>query len=155
MDQFQKFDGKNKIPNVNQYIKDWLNNNPNGTIAIGTDSIQKKKYVTYAIVIALFYDGNKGAHLIYKNFKEKNNSKLPLFNRLWNEVMYTYDTLELLKREVGVIAIPHIDINVDEDAGSNIAYQAAMGFFKSQGYDVVGKPMAWVASCAADCRCNN
>jgi len=48
----------------------------------------------------------------------------------------------------------HIDVNSKEGEGSNIVYNAAVGYIKGMtGLDPKTKPDAWAASCCADHYC--
>ena len=116
---------------VQEHIIQWMKENPGGKIVVGTDSSEFKRSTLYATVIALFFEGQKGAHLIYT--KRRDKKRTPLISRLWEEVNLTFIVLEEIKNEIGIIGTSHIDINCDEEWDSNVLYAAAMGFFKGNG----------------------
>ena len=173
---FKKADGT-QINDVNQYVKNWLNDNPYGEIYLGCDSQEHAKYVTYAIVIVMhkFNESKednpnrtgKGAHVIKCIIKDKENltpkqnnfiidkSGKRQFNtgllatKLWKEVELTIEAAKLLDIDQEKIKI-HIDYNSKEDAGSHMLYASGLGYAQGMGYHAEAKPYAWAASSVAD-----
>ena len=92
MEGFKLFGGT-QIPDVGQYVLDYVTKYPDTMVFIGTDSTQLRKQTLYATAIMLYHPG-AGAHIIYKRYR------LPkikdLFNRLWNEVEYTKTVAEYI-----------------------------------------------------------
>lgn len=131
-------------------------------IYIGTDS-QKKKHgkTRYATVIVVHYNGNNGAKIFgtidtEKDIKEAKNRP---FNRMMKE---TYKTAEIyleLSNSIGKrYCEVHLDINEDENYGSHIALQSAVGYIKGVlGIIPITKPAekSFAASCVADHWCKN
>jgi predicted RNase H-related nuclease YkuK (DUF458 family) len=170
---FQKLDGT-IIEDVAQYVKDYFNtkrkeNAGEFEIFIGSDSqrVRKGKMTLYSTVICLYIVG-KGAHLIYARTKRndisptarktKRGMKRPadsgLFYRLQWEVEYSMQVANYLNQndvfaECG-IAQMHFDIAVNPEFDSHIAYNYAVGYAKSYGYNPRTKPEAIAASYAAD-----
>lgn len=152
MKKFQNRDGQ-KIENVSEYVKNWLNEHIECEIYIGCDSQETHNRVTYVTTICL-YERGKGAHVIYKKEYEPKQTlgKTNMHTRLWNEVTKSIevaDTLKDLDRPITV----HVDYNSKQTEKSNQLYEAGIGYAKSMGYDAVGKPDAWAASSAADNYC--
>lgn len=92
MEGFKLFGGT-QIPDVGQYVLDYVTKYPDTMVFIGTDSTQLRKQTLYATAIMLYHPG-AGAHIIYKRYR------LPkikdLFTRLWNEVEYTKTVSEYI-----------------------------------------------------------
>ena len=169
---FRKVDGT-VIENVAQYIKDYFVQKRRETsdgfeIFIGTDSqrVRKGRLTLYATVICLYTVG-KGAHIIYA--KTKRNDIAPtarknkrgkkvrpadtgLFYRLQWEIDYSMQVANYLNENKVFaecdVAQVHLDISVNEENDSNIAYGYAMAV--ASGYNPRCKPQAIAASYAAD-----
>lgn len=158
--KFKKWSGEN-IEDLRSYIKQFIKQNNNVKIAIGTDSLKRKKGIKYAIVIALFYSSisgeyDKGAHVLYHTFGI--NKKLDLWTRLWNEIEASKEVADfiqdILSEENAKNNIEiHIDINPDVQWESNKLLKAATGYLSSLGYNTIVKPFSWVAMSAADKLC--
>ena len=163
---FKKVYDASVIEDVQGYLQDFLSKNKGTKIAVGTDSLEHKRTVVYATIIALFHPSidkagvityHKGAHLIYT--KKKVKGKIDMWNRLWNEVEMTREVAEFIGEDVlnsngwdKEVEI-HLDINPDEKWDSNKLFASAVGMFEGLGYSVVVKPYGWVASSAADVLC--
>ena len=99
-------------------------------------------------------DGKHGARvfgdIVYEQVEDAVKSKP--FNRLWKEAekvveLYEqfFDVLEDRKFEL------HIDINPEENTGSNVVHNAAVGYIQGMtGITPKVKPDAWAASKGAD-----
>jgi hypothetical protein len=177
---FKKFDGK-VINDISAYVNGWLSDKDKCEIHIGTDSQVKNNSVIYVTVICMWEVG-KGVHIIYEkealprsaklvpfkaqDFKKRNPDKKfkpkqeDLFLRLWGEIERTKTVADIISshllrnmHKAPVSINVHLDINPDEKHGSNVAYQAGVGYFQGQEYDVFAKPDAWAASHAADMLC--
>lgn len=63
--RFKKFGGE-KINDIVEYIKDYISENPNVTISLGCDSVQRRKKTVYAFTL-MFYSVSikNGAHVVY------------------------------------------------------------------------------------------
>ena len=65
IDKFKKFGGE-QIPNVIEYLKELILNQPTLTITVGCDSIQRRRNTTYAVTIMIYNnDIRNGAHVIF------------------------------------------------------------------------------------------
>jgi len=63
--RFKKFGGE-FIPDIIEYLKEYINQEPNVTISLGCDSVQKRRKTIYAITIMLYNtDIKNGAHVIF------------------------------------------------------------------------------------------
>lgn len=153
---FKKYDGT-VIENPNQYLKEWIIDNPHGNIFIGCDSQQHKKYIKYAISIIMHRMDEEGlghgAHVIFTSYIDTNKSlKTDLFTKLWAEAEYTLIVAKLFEDFKKKIEI-HLDYNSDESSYSNVLYNPGIGYFTGQGFKTKGKPYAYAASNVADNLC--
>lgn len=160
-EKFKKWNGKDKIDDLESYIYQILNNDKFTKIAIGTDSKFRSKkikdklfhYVNYFTVISFTY-GNRGTHLIFRKEVMKGEGKISLFSRLWREVTLSADLALWMHEKCNIIPCIHLDINPDERFESNMLYKSAEGFIKYElGFPVEVKPNAATASRAADHLC--
>ena len=138
-----------------EYIKRFIIEHPTAKIYLGADSQRiKHKKVRFATVVVVHYEGSKGGRVFHDITYEKiADAKLGRpFNRMMREVtMVTdiYTQLEdvLIERDFEV----HLDVNPDENHGSNVAYGAAKGMIWGMiGVEPVCKPDSWCSSCVAD-----
>lgn len=119
-----------------QYIKDHMIKNPEVEILIGCDSQNRKRETVYAIVIGL-YKPSKGAHVLYSRLTTPRVRIEENTMRLLNEVWYSVEVAELIKKELGIVATwIDVDINQDERYKSNQALANALGLVKGMGYKV-------------------
>ncbi|NDF16387.1 MAG: hypothetical protein EB079_00255 [Verrucomicrobia bacterium] len=89
LDRFKKFGGDH-IPNIIEYINEFIKKEPDVTISIGCDSEQKHKKTMYAITI-MFHNGDlrKGAHVVF--FRESSDKIKDNNERLFKEAQYLHD----------------------------------------------------------------
>lgn len=96
--RFKKFGGE-YIPDIVEYLKEYLKNEPNATISVGCDSIQKRKRTIYACTIMLYNtDIRNGAHVVF--FRENIEKIRDNFERLHKEAQYCHDISEFLDKEL-------------------------------------------------------
>lgn len=96
--KFKKFGGV-IIPDVVEYIKEYLSLKPMATITVGCDSIQKRRKTIYAITIMLYNnDIRNGAHVVY--FTENKPKIRDNQERLYVEAKYAYDVGTYLDQEL-------------------------------------------------------
>lgn len=96
--RFKKFGGA-FIPDIVEYLKSQLEIDPNLTISVGCDSIQKRRKTLYAITIMLYNgDIKNGAHLVF--FRENINKVKNNFERLQKEAEYLHEIGEFLNEEL-------------------------------------------------------
>lgn len=96
--RFKKFGG-GYIPDVVQYIKSHIENDPAVTISVGCDSIQRRRKTVYAITIMIYNtDLKKGAHVVFFRdsvIKVRDNNE-----RLYKEAQWLYDVGNWLNGEL-------------------------------------------------------
>ena len=140
-------------------VKQFIRNNPTAKIYLGCDSVRLKNKVKFATVICIHYGGSHGAKVFgeisYKDIKDANLSK-PI-NRMLAEVSLVielyYKLENVLIERIDDVSV-HLDINPNENEGSNIAYGAAMGMIQGTiGITPMMKPEAFSASFCADRYC--
>lgn len=87
--KFKKFGGS-YIPDIVEYLKDYISKDPYTTITIGCDSIQKRRRTIYAITIMLYNSNLKeGAHVVF--FRESLSKFKDNQERLYKEAQYLYE----------------------------------------------------------------
>lgn len=144
---FKKWTGK-ELNNTEQYIKDYIKENPNIEIIIGTDSQNKSNYTKYSTVIVLYTPG-RGGHCIFKRWK---TSKEKVKNvRLLKEVEESLNIANKLV-EAGLPKPKYIDLDINPNPKfkSYEVYQTAKGWVESMGYEVRFKTLAPLVTTAAD-----
>ena len=96
--RFKKFGGE-FIPDIIEYIKDYIKPDPTVTISLGCDSIQKRRKTIYAITIMLYNtDVRNGAHVVF--FRENISKVRDNFDRLHKEAQYVHEIGEFLQKEL-------------------------------------------------------
>lgn len=87
--RFKKFGG-DYIPDIIEYLRDYIEKDPSVTISIGCDSIQKRRRTVYAITI-MMYNGDlrHGAHVVF--FRESCSKIRENNERLFKEAQYLHD----------------------------------------------------------------
>jgi len=136
------------IPDYKNYVLDWLRHHPNGEIHIGCDSKKRGKRVKYSTVICLRNVG-RGVSELYCN--EIETAPPDDYSRLWNEVTRAVNVAEELKSLCKITV--HVDINSNPKYRSHRLYDASIGLINSMGFEGVGKPLSWAATCGAHRHC--
>lgn len=96
--RFKKFGGE-FIPDIIEYLKDYIKQEPNVTISLGCDSVQKRRKTIYAITIMLYNtDIKNGAHVVF--FRENINKVRDNFERLHKEAQFVHEIGEFLQKEL-------------------------------------------------------
>ena len=96
--RFKRFGGE-YIPDIIEYLKEYIKNEPNATISVGCDSIQKRKRTIYACTIMLYNtDIRNGAHVVF--FRENIEKIRDNFERLHKEAQFCHDIAEFLDKEL-------------------------------------------------------
>jgi predicted RNase H-related nuclease YkuK (DUF458 family) len=139
----------NPIDDVIDYIKNYISENSDVEILIGSDSQSYGNVqTTYGVVIALYRNG-KGAHVLC------NREVLPiewnLSKRLLNEVWKSIEIAEYLKDN----GLPKpkwidIDLNPDPKYKSNSVLRQAVGMVEGMGYKVRYKQLGALSTYAAN-----
>lgn len=87
--KFKNFGG-GYIPDIIEYLKDYVKNDPTVTISVGCDSIQRRRKTVYAITIMMYNtDIRRGAHVVF--FRESCNKIRDNHERLHKEAQYVHD----------------------------------------------------------------
>ena len=96
--KFKSFGGS-YIPDITEYLKDYIKNEPTVTITVGCDSIQKRRRTVYAITIMLYNtDVRRGAHVVF--FRESCTKIRDNYERLHKEAQYVHDVATYLDTEL-------------------------------------------------------
>lgn len=96
--RFKKFGG-DYIPDIIQYLKDYIKEEPKVTISVGCDSIQKRKRTIYAVTIMLYNtDIRRGAHVVF--FRESCPKIRENQARLYKEAQWVHDIATYLHDEL-------------------------------------------------------
>ena len=96
--KFKLFGGE-YIPDIVQYIKDYIELDPNVTITVGCDSIQKRRRTVYAITVMMYNtDLRNGAHVVF--FRESCDKIRENQERLYKEAQYLNDVGNYLDTEL-------------------------------------------------------
>jgi predicted RNase H-related nuclease YkuK (DUF458 family) len=136
---------------VFDYVKSYLDKNPEAQIMIGCDSQNKGDNTIYGVVLVLYRE-SKGGHVLYTR------TVVPRIRdrwlRLWSEVERSVALANQLVEE-GLPKANWIDIDLNPDPRykSNDVIRAAVGLVESMGYKARTKPFAMTASYAADKIC--
>lgn len=96
--RFKKFGG-DFIPDIIEYIKDYVEKDPFVTISLGCDSIQRRRKTVYAITLMMYNtDLKNGAHVVF--FRENVTKIRDNFERLHKEAQYVHEIGEFLDSEL-------------------------------------------------------
>ena len=96
--KFKKFGG-DYIPDIVQYIKEYLEMDPTATITVGCDSIQKRRRTVYAVTVMMYNtDLRNGAHVVF--FRESCDKIRDNQERLYKEAQYLNDVGTYLDKEL-------------------------------------------------------
>lgn len=144
---FKKCNGE-KIADIVQYVKSYLDDFPEVQIMIGTDSQNRSGRTVYSTVIALYKPGN-GAHCVFTRWRtprERNRQ-----TRLLNEVQASIETANALV-DAGIKKPEYIDIDINPNPRykSNEVYSAAKGWVEGSGYEVRFKTFGPLVTTFAD-----
>jgi len=137
------------IPNVVDYVKDYLSNREDVEILIGSDSqCYGNKKTVYGVVIALYTKG-KGAHVLCS--RETVPMERNTATRLLTEVWKSIELAEYLKDN----GLPKpqwidIDLNPDPKYKSNATLRQAVGMVEGMGYKVRYKHLGAIMTYAAN-----
>ena len=96
--RFKRFGGE-YIPDIIEYLREYVEKDPTVTITVGCDSIQKRRRTVYAITIMLYNtDIKRGAHVVF--FRESCNKIRDNQERLYKEAQYLHDVGTYLDTEL-------------------------------------------------------
>lgn len=144
--KFKKFDGT-PIDDIHLYVKQWVNENPYGTITVGCDSQEYPKYIQYAITVCMHYIDElgigHGGHVVYSSITDKNrNMKTDVYTKLWAECELTVKAAELIG-DIGHKINVHLDYNSVPTEYSNMLYSSGIGYVNAMGFEAFGKPYSY------------
>lgn len=148
MKQFKTLHGT-PIPEVVEYIKEYISTRENVEILIGSDSqCYGNKKTIYGVVIALYTPG-KGAHVLCTRETVPMEYNTP--TRLLSEVWRSIEIAEYL-REHGLPKPQWIDIDLNPDPRfkSNSVLRQAVGLVEGMGYKVRYKHLGVLTTYAAN-----
>ena len=144
---FKKFTGE-KLPNISDYIKNYIKENHDVELIIGTDSQNKGYNTTYSTVIVLYNPGH-GGHCIFRRWKTPKERVRQV--RLLKEVEESINLAnELVENGCPKPKYIDLDINPNPKFKSNEVFQTAKGWVESMGYDVRFKTIAPLVTSVAD-----
>ena len=150
---FKKSSGE-KVPNLEEYVKEYVNTHKNIDVMVGTDSQSKGSKTVFSTVVAMYDHGDgiqgHGAHCIFKRWTTPRYKKEQRFERLIKETEESINTANKL-RDFGIkVQFIDIDINPDPKYKSNEAFNAAYGWVTGEGYDCRWKTLGPLITSFAD-----
>ncbi len=96
--RFKKFGGE-FIPDIIEYLKDQINRDPNITISLGCDSVQRHRKTLYAVTIMIYNtDIKNGAHVVF--FRDNQVRIRDNQERLQKEALIIHEIAEFLNQEL-------------------------------------------------------
>ena len=137
------------IPNVIDYIREYISTKENVEILIGSDSqCYGNKKTIFGVVIALYVKG-KGAHVLCtrETLPMEHNTASRLLGEVWKSI----EMAEFLK-ENGLPKPTWIDIDLNPDPKykSNSVLRQAVGMVEGMGYKVRYKHLGALMTYAAN-----
>jgi len=97
-DRFKRFGGEH-IPDIIEYLKNYLEKDPTATISVGCDSVQMRRRTVYAVTIMMYNtDIRRGAHVVF--FRESQTKIRDNNERLFKEAQYLHDVGMYLQEEL-------------------------------------------------------
>ena len=133
------------------YVKTYMEKNPDTKIYVGCDSQSFAKKTIYVTTV-VFRQGSRGAHVIYR--KESIPRVKDMWTKLWGELNRSIDIAGYLKVE-GDVDIHQIDLdyNTNPRYKSNMVLKAAVGYVENLGYKYAVKPQTLMAISVANDLC--
>jgi predicted RNase H-related nuclease YkuK (DUF458 family) len=96
--RFKRFGG-DYIPDIIEYLREIVKNDPTSTITVGCDSIQKRRKTVYANTIMIYNsDIKRGAHVVF--FREECSKIRDNQERLYKEAQWLHDIGTYLDKEL-------------------------------------------------------
>lgn len=97
--RFKNFGGS-YIADVVEYLQEYLEKDPNVTISVGCDSIQRRRKTVYAVTIMMYdSDIKNGAHLVF--YRENISKVRNHYERLQKEAEIALEVANYLNDELG------------------------------------------------------
>jgi predicted RNase H-related nuclease YkuK (DUF458 family) len=148
MRQFRTLYGK-PIPNIIEYIKEYISTKKNVEILIGSDSqCYGNNKTIYGVAIALYTPG-KGAHVLCT--RESLPMEFSTPTRLLNEVWKSIEIAEWLREnDIPRAKWIDLDLNPNPKYKSYGVFKQAVGLVEGMGYNVRYKHFGAMAISAAN-----
>lgn len=125
--KYRKFiNVQNKVVNPLRYARDVLRNNPDITLYVGSDSQNRRRFTTFATVIA-FRNGSRGTHFIFSREHVKPRMR-SVEHRLMEEWRRTVDVANWLMQNGIRVDCVEFDANRDSRWGSNRIIDVAVSY---------------------------
>jgi len=122
----------------------------NKAVFIGTDSQMHDHKQEYVTAIVVYTEGKGGTTFHTKTFTgEPRSLREKLVNEASLSIYAAWEIQKVLPNGVDLAAI-HADVNPDSKWASSKYHDEIYGLIKGQGFEVVTKPGAWVASYVAE-----
>lgn len=143
---FRKSGGQ-KIPDIVQYVKDYVQTHSNIEVVVTTDS-QNKAHKTVFCTAVIMYDmgdgeHGHGAHCIYRKWDTPEYSEERELDRLRQEV---YESCEVaLKLQENDVKVDLIDIDINPESGdkdqniSNRIFEEMKAYVNWKGFECTWK----------------
>lgn len=117
---FKKAGGQ-KIPDIVEYVKDYVQTHPNIEVVVTTDSQNKGKRTVFCTAVIMYDEGDgehgHGAHCIWKKWDVPEYTEEQELDRLRQEV---YESCEVAKQlQSHGVKVDLIDIDINPDPGEN------------------------------------
>ena len=154
---FKKFTGE-KLPNVEEYVRDYYKSHKNIEVMVGTDSQSKGARTCFSTIIAMYDCGDSehghGAHCIFRRWNVPRYRREQRAERLLKEVEESINVAKSL-REFGV-PVKYVDIDINPNPGtrqqnkSNEVYLAAKGWVEGEGFECRYKTLGPLITTLAD-----
>ena len=137
------------IPDIVEYIKNYLSTRENVEILIGCDSQCFKSAKTVYGVVVVLYTVGKGGHVLCRKeiLPVERNTQVRLINEVWKSI----EVAEYL-RNAGLPKAKWIDIDLNPDPRwrSNTVLREAIGMVEGMGYKARCKRNGAMVTYAAD-----
>jgi predicted RNase H-related nuclease YkuK (DUF458 family) len=148
MRNFKRLSDRKNV-NLETYLKDYFQKYPSTKIYISSDSQAVQNRIVWATVVIL-YNRNLGGHVLYSKQHDMRTVYGKQCGRdymkLYKETELTLELASYLRDDLGYeIDQIGLDYNTDEKYFSNKLLTDTIGWIKSLGYNVVGKPNPFVA----------
>ena len=150
--EFRRFDGQ-KV-DLATYVGNYCHTHSNIQIMVSTDSQCHGGHTCFATIVAMYDCGDgeqgHGAHVIFKNWRTRRYKKSEIFDRMMAETMASIDVAKLMRDSGIFVKYVDIDISPEEEAGSNVAFNAAKGWVESEGFECRWKTLCPLSTTMAD-----
>jgi uncharacterized protein len=137
------------IPNIVEYIREYMKNNDDVDILVGCDSQSfGNKKTVYGVVVVLYTKGKGGHVLCYREVEPiERNTQVRLITEVWKSI----EIAEFLREnDLPKIAFIDIDLNPDPKYKSNTVLRQAIGMVEGMGYSARCKKQGAQATYAAN-----